>query len=161
MPHPVFQHLPLWARVAIERLDACSEFRTQRQLDEFLDAYAKTYGTEVDETTRTAARHICQQRFGDTFKERPLPEDIPPGTLRLVRLAREGALSSGDRVATRRLGECEVVRIHTPHSIEVRAVVSGEHYLLSGLSFGADARVISTMDALGPRIQDATPGEGS
>lgn len=142
MSTPSFLHLPLWARIAIERLDACSELRTQRQLDAFLDAYAKTYGTEVDETTRAAAKLICRQRFAGSFKELPVPEDVPPGTLRLVRLAREGALSPGDLVATRRLGECEVARIHTPCSIEVRSMATGEHYLLSGLDFGADARVV-------------------
>lgn len=145
-----FQHLPLWARVAIERLDACSDLRTQRQLDEFLDAYAKTYGTEVDEATRTAARRICQERFGDTFKTVPRPMDIPSGTLRLVRLAREGALGQGDLVATQRLGECQVVRIHTAHSIEVRCVASGEHYLLSGIWFGPDALFVATADIPGP-----------
>lgn len=149
MSAPSFQHLPLWAGIAIERLDACSELRTQRQLDEFLNAYAKTYGTEVDETTRTAAKLICRQRFGDSFKELPVPEDVPPGTLRLVRLAREGALSPGDLVATRRLGECEVARIHTRYSIEVRSMATGQHYLLSGLDFGADARVVPMPDAAG------------
>ncbi len=140
-PYP---HLPLWAKVAIERLDAASELRTQRQLDEFLDAYAKTYGASVDEDTRASARHICRHRFAGTYTEPDTPEEIPSGTLRLVKLAREGALSAGDRVATRRLGECEVTRIHTPYSIEVHATASGQHYLLSGLYFGADARVIST-----------------
>jgi hypothetical protein len=143
-------HLPLWARVSIERLDACSELRTQRQLDEFLDAYAKTHGVQVDEATRTAAKLICQTRFGDTFKALPTPVDVPPGTLRLVRLAREGALSRGDLVTTQRLGECEVVRIHTAYSIEVRCIASGEHFLLSGLSFGADACVVATADL--PRL---------
>lgn len=146
MTAPSFQHLPLWARVSIERLDACSELRTQRQLDEFLDAYAKSYGAEVDEATRAAAKLICQNRFGDTFKALPTPVDVPPGTLRLVRLAREGALSRSDLVATQRLGECEVVHIHTAHSVEVRCTTSGEHFLLSGLWFGADARVVPTAD---------------
>jgi len=149
MSTPSFQHRPLWARIAIERLDACSELRTQRQLDEFLDAYAKTYGTEVDETTRTAAKLICRQRFGDSFKELPVPVDVPPGTLRVVRLAREGALSPGDLVATRRLGECEVARIHSHYSIEVRSLATAEHYLLSGLDFGADARVVPLSDTPG------------
>jgi hypothetical protein len=145
-----FQHLPLWARVAIERLDACTGMRTQRQLVEFLDAYAKTYGVEVDDATRAATLCICRDRFGDTFKTVPTPMDIPPGTLRLVRLAREGSLRPGDLVATQRLGECQVVRIHTPHSIEVRCTASGGHYLLSGMWFGADARVIAMADAPGP-----------
>lgn len=144
-----FQHLPLWARVAIERLDACNDLRTQRQLDELLDAYAKTYGVQVDDATRAAAQRICQDRFGDTFRAEPTPMDIPLGTLRLVRLACEGSLRCGDLVATQRLGECQVVRIHTPHSIEVRCTASGERYLLSGMWFGADARLVTLTDVPG------------
>ena len=150
MTAPAFQHLPLWAKVAIERLDACGELRTQRQLTEFLDAYAKTCGAKVDDATRTAVTRICRDRFGDTFKTVPAPMDIPPGTLRLVRIAREGHLGHGDLVATRRLGECQVVRIHTPHAIEVRCIASGEHYLLSGICFGADARLTTVTDGPGP-----------
>ena len=77
-------HLPLWARDAIERLDACSDLRSQRQLDELLDAYAKTYGVQVDDAIRTAAQRICRDRFGDTFRAVPTPMDIPLGSLRLV-----------------------------------------------------------------------------
>lgn len=143
-----YQYLPLWAKVAIERLDACAELRTESMLDELLHGYAQTYGEGVDDQTRESARHICRRRFLGSYSEPPLAEAVPPDTLRLVRLGREGALGVGDLVATQRLGECEVVRVHTPHSIEVRALSSGRHYLISGLDFGPDARVV---DAGGPQ----------
>lgn len=67
MGPPPYQYLPLWARVAIERLDACADLRTESMLDELLTAYAKTYGEPVDEQTRESARHICRRRFLGTF----------------------------------------------------------------------------------------------
>jgi len=137
-----YQYLPLWAKIAIERLDACAELRTESMLDELLDGYARTYGEPVDDQTRESARHICRRRFPGSYSEPPLTEPVPPGIVRLVRLAREGALSTGDLVATQRLGECEVARVHTAHSIEVRALATGQHYLISGLDFGAHARVV-------------------
>ena len=144
-----YQYLPLWAKVAIERLDADAALRSEAMLDELLDSYARCYAEVVDPQTRDSARHICRRRFIGTYTEPPRPEPVPPGTLRLVRLAREGALSPGDRVATRRLGECEVTRIHTPHSIEVRDPSTGRHYLISGLDFGTDARVVEVEAARG------------
>lgn len=66
-----FQYLPLWARVAIERLDACAELRTQAMLDELLHGYAKTYGNVVDEPTRESCRRICRRRFLDSYSEPP------------------------------------------------------------------------------------------
>lgn len=110
-------------------------------LDELLTSYAKTYGETVDEQTRGSARHICRRRFLGSYGEPLLDEAVPPGTLRLVRLAREGRLGAGDRVATQRLGECEVARIHAPHTIEVRDLAAGRHYLISGLDFGPDVGV--------------------
>ncbi len=101
-----YQYLPLWAKVAIERLNADAELRTESMLDELLDSYAKTYGEAVDDQTRESARHICRSRFLGTYSEPPQREPVPPGTLRLVRLAREGALNTGDLVATQRLGDC-------------------------------------------------------
>lgn len=136
-----YQYLPLWAKLAIERLDACADLRTESMLDELLEGYAKTYGQPVDVQTRESVRNICRRRFVGSYTEPPKPEDIPPGTLRLVRLAREGALRAGDLVATQRLGECEVTRIHTPQSIEVRAKATDRHYLISGVDFGPDARI--------------------
>ena len=137
-----YQYLPLWAKVAIERLDTNAELRDEAMLDELLGSYARTYGETVDAQTRDSARHICRRRFMGSYAEPPLEEPLPPGTLRLVRLAREGALSPGDRIATQRLGECEVTRIPTPHSIEVRDPATGRHYLISGLDFGPDARLL-------------------
>lgn len=136
-----YQYLPLWAKVAIERLDASTELRKEAMLDELLDGYARTYGETVDTQVRDSARHICRRRFMGSYAEPALDEPVPPGTLRLVRLAQEGVLSPGDRIATQRLGECEVTRIHTPHSIEVRDPATGRHYLISGLDFGPDARL--------------------
>ncbi|EER62145.1 hypothetical protein AcdelDRAFT_0267 [Acidovorax delafieldii 2AN] len=144
-----YQYLPLWAKIAIERLDRDAEMRSESMLDEVLDSYAMTYGEAVDAQTRDSARHICRRRFIGSYTEPPRPEPVPPGTLRLVRLSREGALCPGDLVATQRLGECEVTRIHSPHSIEVRDPSTGRHYLISGVDFGPDARVTET--AVPPR----------
>ena len=65
-PEP-FQHLPLFAKVAIERLDADHVLRTGAQLNALLDAYAKTYGLVCDEHTRYSAHYLCERRFGATF----------------------------------------------------------------------------------------------
>jgi hypothetical protein len=138
-----YQYLPLWAKVAIERLDADAQLRSEAMLDELIDSYARSYGDSVDEQTRESARHICRRRFAGSYAEPALLEPVPHGTLRLARLAREGALSPGDRVATQRLGECEVTRVHSPHSIEVRDPSTGRHYLISGLDFGPDARLVN------------------
>ena len=138
-----YQYLPLWAKVAIERLDADAQLRSEAMLDELIASYARSYGDSVDEHTRESARHICRRRFVCSYTEPALLEPVPPGTLRLVRLAREGALSPGDRVATQRLGECEVTRLHSPHAIEVRDPSTGRHYLISGLDFGPDARLVN------------------
>jgi hypothetical protein len=58
------QCLPLYARIAIERLQADSNLRSGGQLNQLLDAYARTYAIEVDDCTRASAHHICAQRFG-------------------------------------------------------------------------------------------------
>jgi hypothetical protein len=57
------QYLPLYAKVAIERLDCASDLRTAAQLDELLQAYATTYGQLVDLETCAASHHICARRF--------------------------------------------------------------------------------------------------
>lgn len=135
------QQLPLWARVAIEWLDGRHELRSQDKLDAVLDHGAKFYNETVSDTIREAVRDVCRRRFIGSYTEPPLSEPVPPGTLRLVRLARQGALRPGDLVATQRLGECEVTRVHTRHSIELRDPSMGRHYLISGLDFGPDARI--------------------
>lgn len=56
-------HVPLFAQLAIDRIDALCDGRTGAKLDAFLDAYAATYGTECDDRTRTSAHHICERRF--------------------------------------------------------------------------------------------------
>ena len=65
-PEP-FQYLPIFAKVAIERLDADHALRTGVQLDALLDAYAKTYGLACDEHTRYSEHYICERRYGATF----------------------------------------------------------------------------------------------
>lgn len=137
-----FQYLPLWAKVAVEWLDGRHELRSQDKLDDVLDHSAKFYGECANDAIRESVRAICRRRFMGSYVEPSMSEPVPTGTLRLVHLAEEGKLSAGDRVATLRLGECEVARVHTPHSIEVRALDTGRHYLISGLSFGPDARML-------------------
>ena len=58
-----YQYLPLFAKVAIERLDQNYEMRNVNTLDSMLDAYAKTYGIDCDDETRQSARHIASRRF--------------------------------------------------------------------------------------------------
>lgn len=67
--------LPLWAQVAIERLDACTELRNQAMLDELLTGYARTYGAAVPPEIRSAVRQICHLRFGESY----LSDPAPPG----------------------------------------------------------------------------------
>ena len=66
--------------------------------------------------------------------------DIPDGSVRLLKLAKEGRLSRGDVVGTKRLGACYVVEIHGLGTIDVRQP-SGKRYRLTGLDFGA-ARMV-------------------
>jgi hypothetical protein len=61
-----FNYLPLYARVAIEWLDANGE-RTAARLDSLLEHYATVNGETIDAHTRESAHHICGRRFGDTF----------------------------------------------------------------------------------------------
>ena len=62
-----YQYLSLFAKVAIERLDADSDLRTASMLDFLLDSYARTYGLECDSHTRDSAHHVCTRRFADSF----------------------------------------------------------------------------------------------
>ena len=62
-----YQYLPLFAKIAIERLDADSDLRSNIMLDELLDSYAKTYGLQCDSHCRDSAHHICNRRFGSSF----------------------------------------------------------------------------------------------
>jgi hypothetical protein len=61
----VYQYMPQYAKIAIERIDADSDLRTHAKLDELLDAYAKTHGEQVDQHTRDSAHCICKRRFPD------------------------------------------------------------------------------------------------
>jgi len=60
----LYQYLPMYAKIAIERLDSNSDLRTAAMLDELLNAYAKTYGEQVDEYIRESAHYRCEKRFG-------------------------------------------------------------------------------------------------
>jgi hypothetical protein len=62
-----YQYLPLFAKVAVERLDGNSDLRSATMLDSLLDAYASTYGLECDSHTRESAHHICTRRFAESF----------------------------------------------------------------------------------------------
>ena len=57
--------LPLYARLAVERLDADASLRTRTQLDALLDDYAETYGIQCDPDTRAEALHRCMLKFFD------------------------------------------------------------------------------------------------
>lgn len=58
-----FQYLPLFAQVAIERLNADDGLRTEAMLDELLQRYAEFYRMTVDIETCAAAHHISARRF--------------------------------------------------------------------------------------------------
>lgn len=62
-----YNYMPLYAKIAIERLDADSALRTKAMLTELLDCYAQSYGLTVDVYIRASAEHICSRRFGETF----------------------------------------------------------------------------------------------
>lgn len=58
-----YQYLPLFAKVSIERIDQNSDMRNTECLNSLLDAYAKTYGIECDDSTRKSAQYIAKRRF--------------------------------------------------------------------------------------------------
>jgi hypothetical protein len=58
-----FMYLPLYARVAVERLDRDDSLRTGAQLDELLKAYAESMAHTVDLETCAAAHRVCSKRF--------------------------------------------------------------------------------------------------
>ena len=63
---PPLAHMPLYARVAVERLDGNSQLRTALMLDELLTAYAASYGVaELDAGVRESAHTLCSRRFAD------------------------------------------------------------------------------------------------
>jgi len=133
-----FKALPLWARVAVEWMVADSALRNEAKLDNLLAHFAKHSGGVVVDVIRESARQYCRLRFGATYSEPALREDVPPGGLSLLRLYHDdGALHYGDMVATAARGHCEVVRVHGPQAIEVCEASTGRHYLLCGSDFGA------------------------
>ena len=62
-----YQHLPLWAKVAIETLECRMNPRTAAALNSALDAYAKTYGAVPDDEIRAAANWHCFRKFKDYY----------------------------------------------------------------------------------------------
>lgn len=66
-----YQYLPLFAKLAIERLDSDSTLRTSAVLNELIDAYAKTYNQTCDQATRESAHYICSRRFAGSFISEP------------------------------------------------------------------------------------------
>lgn len=142
--------LPLWARVAIEWMDARPELRSEAKLDDLLLHFAAVNAVVVDEDTRQSARTVCRRRFMASYSEPPVREEVPPGGLHLVRLFHDdGMLHPGDRVATARLGDCEVACIHDSQAIEVCEMATGRHYLLCGTDFGPSLRAVDEAPANG------------
>lgn len=60
-----YRYLPLYARIAVERLDCDSGLRNFRMLDTLLQSYAQSYSEKVDVETCVSAHHICSKRFWD------------------------------------------------------------------------------------------------
>ena len=61
----LYQYLPLFAKVSIERLDGNPDYRNPSMLDSLLDSYAKTYGETCDNYTRESAHYRASKRFYD------------------------------------------------------------------------------------------------
>jgi hypothetical protein len=61
-------YLPLYAQIAIERLDRDASLRDGARLDELLNGYARSMCRTVDLETCAAAHRVCARRFHD-FRE--------------------------------------------------------------------------------------------
>lgn len=60
-----YRYLPLYARIAVERLDCDPGLRNFRMLDTLLQSYAQSYSEKVDVETCVSAHQICSKRFWD------------------------------------------------------------------------------------------------
>ena len=60
-----YWHLPLFARVTIERADACNEMRTASCVRGLLRDYAKVMAMPYDPAVTDAVLAICKARFPD------------------------------------------------------------------------------------------------
>lgn len=69
-------HLPIYARLAIERADADSALRTSDKVRELICAYARTYGAKPESWELESALYICGRRFWD-FDAAPTPDPVP------------------------------------------------------------------------------------
>lgn len=66
-PPDALHHLPLYAKCAIEYLDAQAQHeRSIAKLDNYLAHYATSMGCEVDEHVRYSAHAIVLRRFSGT-----------------------------------------------------------------------------------------------
>lgn len=66
-PPEQHQYLPLYAKCALEYLDAQAQMdRSIAKLDSYLAHYAKTMGLDVDEHDRYSAHAIAMRRFTGT-----------------------------------------------------------------------------------------------
>lgn len=61
-PPDDMQHLPLYARCALEYLEAQGE-RSIAKLNGYLEHYARSCGSEIDEHVRFSAHAIAVRRF--------------------------------------------------------------------------------------------------
>jgi hypothetical protein len=64
-----YQYLPLYTKLAIERLDADYTLRNAAMLNHLLDAYAEQYRETCDEHIRMSVRYRATRRFGNTFAD--------------------------------------------------------------------------------------------
>lgn len=60
-----YTYLPLYAKVAVDRLACDYSLRSSAKLDELLCAYATCYQLTVDILTCANAHRICASRFSD------------------------------------------------------------------------------------------------
>lgn len=70
----LYQYLPLYCKVAIERLDGNPDYRNPSMLDSMIDSYAKTYGETCEDYLRESAHFRASNRF----------YDFEPPTFRLI-----------------------------------------------------------------------------
>jgi hypothetical protein len=61
----IYQYLPLYCRIAIERLDGMPGWRNPERLDSLIDSYAKAYGETCDEYLRESTHYRASKRFYD------------------------------------------------------------------------------------------------
>ncbi len=63
--------LPLFAKIALDRLASDSNLRNSKMLDELLQSYADFYLMKVDMITCLATHCMCKRRFSEFESELP------------------------------------------------------------------------------------------